>query len=510
MGSEMQEQSADLSDLADLPGVRGQLRSVAADLAAGLNCLWLLPDRLVESGQADELYRGALFSASRRVDVPPPDRDGAKVQAVHESNAAGDSEAVHEGWADAEALPFLDFYDDGFDLGWEPQGHAPVIPAPRTETAGRNAEARDLLARIAKELSVTAEEVVGCLTDPERGGRRPVVGVRAWKEPNTASLRGAGIEQLYRSLTAAVKAAGLPPGQRPRLLVAARLGDVSAALPDELHLDLSATAVHWWWGALGRLDTATAITPYLDRGGAPRHERDLLRERIVRELRAETVVEICGPDLELARRLAVAWDGTQQALGTALRRCLAAGPSFAADCSPPPAQLGSRRRPGSEFREAWASGAITAWEGRLRLHPGVWLRADAIAEWSVDAKARLSTLISQAQQRVLLPWIEEARQRLAARALSHLTRPVAAVVATYLERPIWYLGDRPELAFLELQVGELLRAHIQGALALPERDARLLRLLVQARNVLSHRAVLYDTTLAELCVELSRADLRTT
>lgn len=85
---------------------------------------------------------------------------------------------------------------------------------------------------------------------------------------------------------------------------------------------------------------------------------------------------------------------------------------------------------------------------------------------------------------------------------------MATLVADYADRPPAYLGGDPERAFLELQVGELLRAHVSGALALPPRDAALLRLLVTTRNVLAHRSVLYDRTLDELCAELSQADLR--
>uniref|UniRef100_UPI00278BE640 hypothetical protein n=1 Tax=Streptomyces venezuelae TaxID=54571 RepID=UPI00278BE640 len=169
-------------------------------------------------------------------------------------------------------------------------------------------------------------------------------------------------------------------------------------------------------------------------------------------------------------------------------------------------------RPGAELRQAWAAGAVVSWEGRLRAHVGVWHPA-APADGprpapDGDVRARLTALVSQAQQRVLTPWIEEARQRLAVRALGHLNRPVATLVADYADRPPAYLGGDPERAFLELQVGELLRAHVSGALALPPRDAALLRLLVTTRNVLAHRSVLYDRTLDELCAELSQADLR--
>ncbi|GHG01152.1 hypothetical protein [Streptomyces zaomyceticus] len=561
----------------ELPGVRAQLRAVAADLAAGLNCLWLVTDAMVESGLADELYRGALSAAPIRVDIPPPasahphatepepgpgagefgvradtgggaDRDGP-ADGVGWADAGGPADTG--GWADADELPFLDLPDDGFDLdlGWSLDGAPPRVPAPRKEPTGPRHDPHGLLARLGKELSVDADEAVASLVAPGRYGR-PVVGIRAWAETEAPGTRtgalpgtrtgtpsgvvpgapsgapsgvlptaapgappGAPVERLFRSLAAAVKDAGLPPAERPRLLVVARLRDLPEPLPDELRHGLGDTAVHWWWGALGRLDTATAIAPVLDHApgtsGRDRHRHsDPLAERIRRAVRSETVVEVCGPDLELARLLALDWDGAQHTLGAALGRCLARSPGpVPADC-PPLRRIGALLRPGAELRQAWARGAVVSWEGRLRAHVGVWHPAAPSAPATGEAEDRLTALVSQAQQRVLTPWIEEARQRLAVRALGHLNRPVATLVAGYSARPPAYLGRDPERAFLELQVGELLRAHIGGALALPARDAALLRLLVDARNVLAHRSVLYDRTLDELCAELSQADLR--
>ncbi|MER5307829.1 hypothetical protein ABT034_08580 [Streptomyces sp. NPDC002773] len=574
-------------DPGDLPGVRAQLRGVAADLAAGLNCLWLVTDAMVESGLADELYRGALFASPVRVDVPAPASPRAREAEPATEDTAGEGEGAGEWWADADELPYLDLPDDGFDLdlGWSLEGRPPRVPAPREERSAPRHDPHGLLARLGKELSVDADEAIATLVAPERT-RRPVVGIRAWAEnaddagagtgsgggtgtgpgpgtgvgtgtgarggagrgtgtasgPGTGARAGGGsgagagtgpgpatgtgppgvaVERLFRSLAAAVRAAGLPPGERPRLLVIARLRDLPESLPDELRHGLGDTAVHWWWGALGRLDTATAIAPILDHGpDTSGRDRDPLRERIRRAVRTETVVEICGPDLELARLLAVEWDGSQHTLAAALGHCLARTHVPApADC-PPLRRIGALLRPGAELRQAWATGAVVSWEGRLRAHVAVWhpvapaaqappaQAAHAAAPGDADVRARLNALVSQAQQRVLAPWIEEARQRLAVRALGHLNRPVAALVAEYADRPPAHLGAAPERAFLELQVGELLRAHVSGALALPPADARLLRLLVTARNVLAHRSVLYDRTLDELCAELSQADLR--
>ncbi|MDP9948467.1 MULTISPECIES: hypothetical protein [Streptomyces] len=502
----MADEPAGPPALADLPGARGQVRGVTETLRTGLHSVWLLPDRLVATGQADELYLRALSGTRRHIDVPPT--GDAELPPPAEGGASHPSWDAGYG-PDTDQLPYLDQYDDGFDLGWEGDGYAPAIPAPRSGGSGTPLPQRDLAARIAKELSAPADDVAGWLTFPDDGTPPPVIGIRAWAEPDGGPVRGAGIEGLHRSLSAAVRAAGLPPGERPRLFVVARLRDLPEGLPDELHQDSGATAVHWWWDALGRLDVSTAVASCLAAARTAGQDGDSSGERVRRQLTAETVVEICGPDLELARGLALGWDGQQRTLDAALRRCLAAGPPVTGGTAEAPARMGARRRPGTDVREAWSGGAIAAWEGRLRPHPGTWYPVGPAAELTGDARARLAALIAQAQQRVVLPWIEEARQRLAVRSLSHLKRPVESVVEDYIERPALHLRDRPERAFLEIQVGELLHAHRQGAVALPGHEAQLLRLLVKVRNILSHRSVLHDATLKEFRDELSRSDLRT-
>lgn len=491
--------------LADLPGVRGRLGAVASDLAAGLNCVWLVPDRLVADGRADVLYREALYAVpARRIDVPAP---ATPVRVAAE--AAPDRAPAHVPAAPGE-LSYLDGYDDGFDLdpgpvregarGGGPRGQADPfrspLPGPRAPQAA-DPDPTGLWARLAKELSVGADDVLSHLTGPAHV-RRPVIGVRAWHEPGD----GRPVERLVRSLTVAVRDAGLGPEDRPLLLLAARLGDLPPGLADEWERDSAYTAVHWWWGALGRLDTTMTVAPYGHGASGPaRREGNGVRSRILGALRTETVVEVSGPDLDLARELAAAWDGRSHTLADALRAALAAVPSpGAADCPPDPPRTAAARRPEARIRDAWASGAVSAWEGRLRVHPGVWHRG--------VTGVRLRALVSQAQQRVLVPWIEEARGRLAGRAIAHLTRPVATVVAEYLFRPPGYLRHSPEPAFLELEVGPMLAAHNAGALRLPAEEIPLLKVLVKARNVLAHRDVLDDTVLDTLCDELAKADRR--
>ncbi|GHJ95638.1 hypothetical protein SNE510_51570 [Streptomyces sp. NE5-10] len=505
----MVEEAADGWRLSELPGVREQLRRVVGDLEAGRNCLWLLPDRMTEAGQAEELYRSVRARVPAGIDVPEPEEVAAAVPGGGQAARPGPA----DGWFDGDELPRLDLDDDedfDVDLGWRQDDALPAVPSPRRPPDGAADVGHGLMGRIAGQLSVHADDVIPHLLGPATAPH-PVIGIRAWTErdpepghaQDRAAARGAGIERLFRTLAAETKAGGLPPGERPRILAVARLGDVPAAFLDELGRDRADTVVHWWWGVLGRLDTAMAVAALPAAATGPGDLADRLRTSLLRE----TVVEVCGPDLELAAALAARWDGRFDTLGPALGEALArtAVPGLA-DC-PPLDRTGARRRPGPAYAEAWSRGQVFSWEGRLRPHPGVWYPAGGGAAPGRDARARLDALVSQAQQRVLMPWVEEARHRLAGRALRHLNRPVAAVVLGYLQRPAPYLAGAPERAFLELQVGELLTAHRAGALALPPDDADLVRLLVTVRNVLAHRSVLRDGTVAALCAGLSRADL---
>ncbi|WP_228982745.1 hypothetical protein [Streptomyces sp. DH12] len=499
-----------------LPGARAQIRRIAADLEGGLHCLWLLPDTLVASGQGDELYRAVLRTQPDRLDLPGPAVPGPGPASEYGpgpglglepgpgvgGGAAGGSPP---GPPPAD-LPVLEGYDDGFDIGWQP-----VVPRPRAPAPRRGEDPADLVARLAKELSVAPGEVLARLTD-RSAHWRPVIGVRAWQEPapraapGRAPERGRDVARLVRSLTAAVKEAGLPLDRRPRLLVLARASDLPAALPDESELDLGAAAVHWWWGTVGRLDAATVVAEAADdRAARPRPgPGGALRERIRRAVREEIIAEVSGPDLALARRLASHWDGSDRTLDRCLRDSL--DPDLgrlAAACRSVAGEAVAGHKPGSALRDAWSRGAVQAWEGRLRHHPAGWY-----ADGPEHRPDELTALVGHAQQRVLLPWIEEVRRRLARLAPAWASRPVAQLVEAYVQRPPADHRTRPERAFETVEVGPMLTAHLRGDLALPPEEAQLLRELVTARNVLSHRGVLYDARLHALCDAIAAADRR--
>ncbi|MDX2529378.1 hypothetical protein [Streptomyces europaeiscabiei] len=499
--------------LTALPGVRAQLDEIAAQLAAGLNCLWLLPDRLVETGQAEELYRAALTTTPDRLDVVSPtvltvpalrnrDGSGAADRSGGPAELQWEADAEEDGAPEWDGLPDLDF-DDDFDIGWPD-----ARPAPVARPAARKQAVPEVFERLGKELGVGPGEVVARLTDPAQRWR-PVIGLRAWAEPDDprqhalgvsgGGARGGAVQRLFHSLTAAVKESGLPPQGRPRLLVVARVRDVSTALTDELDRDIATTAVRWWWGTTGRLDTATVVASV--RSGGPVGP---VGQRVRAVVREEVVTEVAGFDLELAHRLAMAWDGRISRLGPSLRSCLGTEQiTRAADCPNAALEAGTRRRPGSRLRSAWSGGLVQSWEGRLRRHPAAWY-----TDGGPDAPPELVLLVGQAQQRAVFPWIEETREHFVRLAARYATRPLLALVEAYAQRPVADYRTNPDKAFEQLEVGALLSACHDGSLALPGEELRLLKELVKARNILAHRGALRDATLDALCEELTLAHRR--
>ncbi|WP_405654595.1 hypothetical protein [Streptomyces sp. RK9] len=485
-------------DLGRLPGVRDQLERIGADLALGRSCLWLMPDELVAHGIAGELHRMVLDRCPERIDVPEPTTATEQPPKTFETSwppyAAGD-------------VPLLDGFDDGFDIGWDfPRACA---DAPRSP---RDTGPSELMSRLAKELSVDPGRTVDELTDPVAQWR-PVIGIRAWAEPGSAqgpggreADRGQDIARLVRALGAAAKDVGLPPEKRPRVMVTSRLQDLPSLLPDELELELATSAVHWWWGTMGRLDTATLLAGL--RGslipGPSRTSGAALRTRVLRAVREEVVGELSGPDIGLAMELLGRWDGSDRTLDESLRACLVAlRRDLGSDCPAIRSGAGVQHKPPSALRQAWADGIVQSWEGRPRVHPAVWHR-----DGGSGRPDQLNILVSQAQARVLMPWLEDARRRLAEVALAYVNRPVKELVELHMRNRLPDYRTRPERTFRCAEPGDLLRACNEEHVRLPSEERRLLRSLVAARNALSHREALSDSALGELCERLAEADRR--
>jgi hypothetical protein len=107
-----------------------------------------------------------------------------------------------------------------------------------------------------------------------------------------------------------------------------------------------------------------------------------------------------------------------------------------------------------------------------------------------------------------MPWIEEARRALADLALSFANRPVAELVKLHMRSRLPDCDTRPERTFRCAEAAELQHACLSGHVSLPLDDRILLATLVKARNKLSHRQILKDEDLDDLCAKLTAADLR--
>src|SRR5437588_637670 len=70
--------------------------------------------------------------------------------------------------------------------------------------------------------------------------------------------------------------------------------------------------LRWWWGTVGRTDTAAVVLSQQPATAAT-------RERLRHVLKNEAIVELAGPDLPLAMDLAVTWNGWRGTLNAALR-----------------------------------------------------------------------------------------------------------------------------------------------------------------------------------------------
>ncbi|MFD8059857.1 hypothetical protein ACFXA0_08055 [Streptomyces cyaneofuscatus] len=486
-----------------LPGARRHCARVLADLRAGLTCVWLFPDAEVESGRADRAVDVVIHGLDDSVEVP---RQETRPYAVPETAAPAAQEPREE--HGAEGAPGLGGAGSAFDIDdgfgdWDPfgltgrsggagssgfpggsgsfevrsSGAAPPRPAegPDAEVAVRFAETLSLHGDLVSELVAQA------------GRRTPVLVVRAWAEADLLA-----VSRLVRRFQAVVKEAGLKPGDRPRLLVAARLQDVEADTVGLL--DRTVSRPHWWWGVWGHLDTATVVADAVPSVGAGHaHDRMTPGKLIRHALRCETVVQVAGPDMGLAVLLADTWNGKVKDLAPALRECCS-GPAAEAVHGPATSGAAYAHLPEQGLREAWSAGLVESWEGQIRHSP----RAGVAAHGGPE----LDKLVWQAQNRVLLPLIDDARLGFIELLPRIAVRGTARLVETYVRQSLRGAnGSAADLASMEL--GELYAAAVHRDIELTGAQFRQLRTLRLARNKLAHRAPLDDALLPDLLDALS-------
>lgn len=479
------------AEVTALPGVRISLGRLLTDLNSGRSCLWLLPRKLLEGPDcpAERLFDELLHELADFV-LLPPDEPTARPAF---RPLVSDQPPAPARWSGL--APALD-YDDGLSDLFSGTAPSPAEPEPPPLPTPAEALAR-LLERLAKELDSTARteptdrDTAGDVLARLTGARsspaetRPVV-VRAWREPVPSAAT-----HLLRRLVATGKEAGLPPPRRPRVLVVASTEDLPTGLPGQLARE--DIAVHWWWGATGRLDTATVVAL-----ARPPVNSAVDRHHLQESVTQATITEICGPFLDVAAALAARWkDGRLESLPAALHDVISVFP-VPAEAFLPRRSEENRipgQRPTESLLPAWNAVTVDSWDGRLRHHP----RQDLDHTHVVAARVWL------AQNHVLLPLLDAARERFAATVRLRARVPLPRLAEEYGPRRDPDAAPDPHGDLVDtLELGAMWGAYRDGAIALTVRERHLLRTLRDARNLLAHRTPLDGDKLHRLIEELCR------
>jgi hypothetical protein len=485
--------------LLSLPGPNLHLDEIAADLRSGLSCVWLVPDDLVAHGTADELLDELAARCDHLRPVPPvnwsrPRAVVAPTPVVAAPQLVG-AVAVRPAWAD----------DDLALTSWSPRQSAPVSTV--VEEPGADLAQRLLLELGAEHGDEPGEEdgqdhghedgegdgaavdaVAALAASPRAGGK--VIVVAAWQE-----LDPDGVGSLVSRLLATTR--GRPIGQRPRLLVGARIGDLPAALADRI--DPLACRVHWWWGRTALPDTAVVVA--LSRLSAVRRSSTDYAQFLRELVAADVVAELAGPDLAMARALAMAWDGHVSTLPGVVDATAggAGGPTRATVGGPVTADERRDRywaQPPRALRPAWAAGDVDAWGGQVV----VSLRVMSPQDRATECGRRLW----RGQHRALTPLVDENRSLVERVFRARAGRRALVRIAEAGRRQ----PDDSAAASTALELKEMYWAVKDGLATMPVAHWTLLCRLYEARNALAHLRPLTDRQLDGLAEAVVRADLR--
>ncbi|WP_329022929.1 hypothetical protein [Streptomyces sp. NBC_01423] len=473
---------------APVPGHQSQAAAVSRALCTGFSVVWYFADAAVQDGTARTLLGLLDRAVGHPVRVPAPKPAGADgradVWAAGEDAADGPGrnttqdatayDAVPPPQAGSETVPDgSGAWDDLWDTG-------PPVRVAATDDRPADTTADSLLQRLAVELGTSFDPLDALLADP--GWEGATVLIEAWHGEEREELA-----VLLRRFQNLARDSGRESARRPRLLVAARHRD----LPPDLsaYLDKGFAKAVWCWNVTDRLDTAVTVA-----SAAGPNEGVSPAGRLREELRREAVVEICGPDLACATELTGSWDGSVAGLPGSLlavrHRVRPHEPPPGRWDSDPLGEAVTGDRPGQEGQEHWDAGTADGWCGRIRVSPLVWFG-------SADGGTRLNRYLWRAQNRVLLPLLDEARAFYAGLVPTAAVRGESSLLlACSRGTGRGPDGGPPRSASLEL--GELWYACVSGELALtPARRSRL-RTLRDARNKLAHHSVLSDESLKQL------------
>jgi len=260
----------------------------------------------------------------------------------------------------------------------------------------------------------------------------------------------------------------LPPDARPTFVVIGSRFDLPSFLGGA-RSEVGLESV-WFWGRLSRWDVAAHIA-----SAQRREDTGLLAE-----VRLETIVEVAAWDIDTADHLVTHWCGDPDRLPAVLKEARGAAAEYA---DLPPERIDGV--PPAAALAAWDDRAVDSWQQRLHCGPSALLRAP-------DDLARV---VWAAQARVLLPWIEQRRDRLQTLVRNCLGERYAATTARTL--PNLTPGAPIEIGPLTLLI-----QYERGLVDLLGPATQLRR----ARNALAHLtplSIAEQHALVERCEQLS-------
>ena len=220
-------------------------------------------------------------------------------------------------------------------------------------------------------------------------------------------------------------------------------------------------ATLWWWNRIARWDTAAHISSV----DGPRSD-----ERILADIRSETIVEVARWNLRLAERLAQDWSGDPAELPDHLNET-----PREAD-QPPETRERCGTRPAEGMLDLWNAGQLDGWH-------------DAYSP--VPTRQRLRRLVWAAQARIVLPWIEQRREVLQERTVAKMGRK-------RFNDALEFMFDPPLTDAGLVEIGDLYKV-IYARLGKYEPALRsAARRLRDARNKVAHLEMLSLGELGEL------------
>jgi hypothetical protein len=257
-----------------------------------------------------------------------------------------------------------------------------------------------------------------------------------------------------------VHASSLDPEDRPTFVFLVRDSDVNIEVLQKEHAPH--LSVLWWWDVIGLLDSELCA--------------DLaLTGQHVSPLRRAMLAESIGWELNLAEACARMWGSSDAPSVLSKALCeQAQGSAFLLDRSELSALQDHEtgNSPPRALRGAWNDGNVNAWEGQILL-------SSRYSDFAQIVERRFWS----AQARILMPYLEGQRQRMAKRfeKLASTREIEDACGGSGL-----------------LELGRMLHAHHRRRVDFGAKDETLLKMLVLARNKIAHHESLSDDLYAAI------------